>query len=73
MPKKIRNEPHAIDVLSYGEIHLHVTVAIDTIRARWPNDDDEQLISRMVTTARRILKMRHNGTPIRLTRNDLKD
>ena len=73
MSKKIRNEPHAVDVLSYGEIHLHITVAIDTIRARWPNDDDEQLIGRMVTAARRILKMRHDGTALILTRNKLKD
>ena len=68
-----KTEPHAIGVLTYGEIHLHITLAIDTIRARWPNDDDEQLIGRMVTTARRILKMRHEGKPVILTRNKMVD
>lgn len=73
MRKKPRNEPHAVGVLTYGEIHLHISVAIDTIRARWPNDSDEQLIERMTVTARRILKMRHENTPVIYTRNDLKD
>lgn len=71
--REARKQEHGERVLTYGEIHLHITVAIDTIRARWPGDDDEKLIARMTETARRILKMRREGKPVIITRNKMVD
>jgi hypothetical protein len=66
-----RKQAHAEKVLTYGEIHLHISVAIDSLRARWPADTEDMLLHRMVITARRILENRRNGVPVIMRRNDL--
>jgi hypothetical protein len=70
---KARKSAHAESVLTYGEIHLHITEAIDAIRSRWPGDNDDALIRRMVITARRILDNRRLGVAVVMRRTDLKD
>lgn len=70
---KSKQVSHAKEVLTYGEIHLHITEAIDAIRSRWPADTDDQLLHRMVITARRILENRRNGVAVVIRRNDLVD
>lgn len=71
--KQLRKREHAEKVLTYGEIHLHITEAIDALRSRWPADTEDQMLHRMVITARRILENRRNGVAVVIRRNDLKD
>ena len=65
---KARKHAHAEKVLTYGEIHLHITEAIDALRARWPADTDDMMLHRMVITARRILENRRNGVAVVIRR-----
>jgi hypothetical protein len=65
MSKKLKHREH---VLTYGEIHLHIMEAIDAIRTRWPNDTEDELIRRMVVTARRIMQNRRNGVAVVIRR-----
>lgn len=73
MPKSKGKDVHADEVLSYGEIHLHITLAVDAVRARWPNDSDDKLIERLSITARRVLEMRRAGKTMVMTRNKMVD
>lgn len=66
--KNPRKHAHAEKVLTYGEIHLHITEAIDALRARWPADTDDMMLHRMVITARRILENRRNGVAVVIRR-----
>ncbi len=66
--KKARKTIHAERVLTYGEIHLHITEAIDALRNRWPGDTEDQLLHRMVITARRIMENRRNGVAVVIRR-----
>lgn len=59
---------HAKEVLTYGEIHLHITEAIDALRNRWPADTEDMLLHRMVITARRILENRRKGVAVIIRR-----
>lgn len=59
---------HAKEVLTYGEIHLHITEAIDALRNRWPGDTEDMLLHRMVVTARRIMENRRNGVAVVIRR-----
>lgn len=68
--KNPRKRAHAEKVLTYGEIHLHITEAIDALRARWPADTDDAMLHRMVITARRILENRRNGVAVVIRRNN---
>ena len=65
---KIKKVSHAKKVLTYGEIHLHITEAIDALRGRYPHDTDDGLIRRMVVTARRILDNRREGVAVVIRR-----
>lgn len=65
---KERNRKHAEAVLSYGEIHLHITEAIDAIRARWPDYTEGQIVERLGYTARRIMENRRNGVAVVIRR-----
>lgn len=65
---KARKTAHGEKVLTYGEIHLHITEAIDALRNRWPNDTEDGLIRRMVVTARRIMENRRNGVAVVIKR-----
>ena len=64
----MKNRKHAQNVLTYGEIHLHIMEAIDAIRTRWPKDSEDVLIQRMVVTARRIMQNRRDGVPVVIKR-----
>lgn len=66
MSKKVS---HAKEVLTYGEIHLHITEAIDALRGRYPHDTEDGLIRRMVVTARRIMENRRKGVAVIIKRN----
>lgn len=68
MPKP-KNVSHAKQVLTYGEIHLHITEAIDALRSRWPGDTEDMLLHRMVITARRIMENRRKGVAVIIKRN----
>ena len=65
---------HAKRPVTYGEIHLHITEAIDALQSRYPYDTEDGLMHRMVITARRILQNRRDGTPVIIKRGmDLVD
>lgn len=71
---KERNRKHAETVLAYGEIHLHITEAIDAIRARWPDYNEDQIVERLGYTARRIMENRRKGVAVVIRRRtDLVD
>lgn len=70
---KERNRKHAEKVIAYGEIHLHITEAVDAIRARWPDYTEDQIVERLGYTARRIMENRRNGVAVVMSRTDLKD
>lgn len=65
---KRKSVSHAKEVLTYGEIHLHITEAIDALRNRWPGDTEDMLLHRMVVTARRIMENRRNGVAVVIRR-----
>lgn len=65
---KAKRVSHAKEVLTYGEIHLHITEAIDALRSRWPKDTEDELIQRMVVTACRIMENRRKGVPVVIRR-----
>jgi len=65
MNKKLQ---HQMKVLTYGEIHLHITQAIDAVRSRWPGDTEDELILRLVVTARRIMQNRRDGASVVIKR-----
>lgn len=65
---KVKNVSHAKEVLTYGEIHLHITEAIDALRSRYPYDTEDGLIRRMVVTARRIMDNRRKGVAVVIKR-----
>lgn len=67
------DEDHQQKVLTYGEIHLHIVEAVDALRARWPNDSDEQMLQRMLAAAKRIMEQRRAGAPMIFRRTDLVD
>ena len=67
MPKAKRVS-HAKEVLTYGEIHLHITEAFDALRGRFPHDTEDGLIRRMVVTARRIMDNRRKGVAVVIRR-----
>lgn len=59
---------HAKKPQTYGEIHLHITEAIDALRTRYPYDTEDGLLHRMVITARRIMENRRKGVPVIIKR-----
>lgn len=65
---KERSRKHAEKVIAYGEIHLHITEAIDAIRARWPDYSEEKIVERLAHTARRIMENRRNGVAVVIRR-----